>query len=151
MTLSDESVKRAIEENWVSTWHNQCPGLYCDNTADTREPIPYPVEQLATVKEGAGGGNVRFLFCDSTGRVLLTVRGFLPPTRLLEELKFATELAEVTEDFRRQAAEGLVPASTADGFSPRFMAQLKAALHGRDVWKVLREIEDNIYLKGAIG
>lgn len=153
MTLSDENVKREIEENWVSTWHNQCPGLYCNNTADTRTPIPYPPEQMAAVKEGAGGGNVRLFFCDSEGRVLSSVRGFLPAERMLEELQFGEELVEMSEDMRSQAREGFIPVSQARGevLSPRRMSQVRAMLRARDIAAVLREIEDDIYRKGAIG
>ncbi len=153
MTLSDERVKRAIEENWVSTWHNQCPGLYCNNTADTRTPIPYPPEQMATVKEGAGGGNVRLFLCDSEGRVLLSVRGFLPADRMLEELAFGEELVEMSEEMRSQASEGFVPVGKTSGevLSPRRMSQIREMLRARDIALVLREIEDDIYRKGAIG
>ena len=153
MTLSDERVKRAIEENWVSTWHNQCPGLYCNNTADTRTPIPYPPEQMATVKEGAGGGNVRIFFCDSEGRVLSSVRGFFPADRMLEELEFGAQLVEMSVEMRSQASEGFVPVGKAGGevLSPRRMSQVREMLRARDIALILREIEDDIYRKGAIG
>jgi hypothetical protein len=153
VTLSDDDVKREIEENWVSTWHNQCPGLYCSNTADSKNPIPYPPEQRATVKEGAGGGNVRLFLCDSEGRVLLSVRGFLPADRMLEELAFGEELVEMSEEMRSQASEGFVPVSKVRGevLPAHRMRQIREMLRARDIAVVLREIEDNIYLKGAIG
>lgn len=152
VTLSDERVKRAIEEDWVSARHNQCPGLYCDSTADTREPIPYPPEQMATVKEGAGGGNVRLIFCDSGGGVVTTVRGFLPPDRMLEELARAREVIASAAEMREKASGGNIPSATKSRvLTGPERAALLNALRPRPVTAVLREIEDNIYLKGAIG
>lgn len=152
VTLSDERVKRAIEEDWVSARHNQCPGLYCDSTADTREPIPYPPEQMATVREGAGGGNVRLIFCDSDGGVVTSTRGFLPPERMLEELARAREAIATAAELREQAAEGRVPVTSGSKVpTGADRAALLRAIRPRPVTAVLREIEDNIYLKGAIG
>ncbi|MEK7469817.1 MAG: hypothetical protein AAB074_20805 [Planctomycetota bacterium] len=160
MTLSDEGVNAAIEDRWVSTWHNQCPGLYCNNTADSRKPIPYPPEQLATIYEGTGGGNIRLYFCDPDGKVVHYVSGFLDRGRLLEEEEFARGQMSRTDEMRRTWCKLHAPDwSDWSGFVyPRKSEILdhrtkdvQAVPHGEDVREVLREVEDNIYLKGAIG
>ena len=158
MTLSDERVKATIEEGWVSTWHNQCPGLYCDKTADLRKPIPYPPEQLATIYEGTGGGNIRIYFCDPDGGVIHFVSGFLDSSRLYVEEEFARQQMGRREDLRRNLCEdrATAQAGCADELvRPEIRdhraRNLLAVPHGRDVWRLLRAIEDDIYLKGAIG
>lgn len=161
MTLSDPEVKRAIEKRWVSTWHNQCPGLYCNNTADSRKPIPYPPEQLETVHEGAGGGNIRLFFCDPDGRIVHCVTGFLDDCRLLAEEEFAREQLPRTEEQRRNWCKGWermcwyssrpLGLPYQDEVDAHRARNLGSVPHGRDVWEVLREIEDNVYKKGAIG
>lgn len=160
MTLSNPSVKRAIEENWVSTWHNQCPGLYCNNTADTRKPIPYPPQQLATVFEGAGGGNIRLYFCDSEGKVVHAVTGFLDVSRLLEEEEFArSQLARTAPSRQRNRVIHSPDWTDRNGFIYEHKQEIldhrendmRRVPDGRDLWGLLREIEDNVYLKGAIG
>ncbi|KAF0245255.1 MAG: hypothetical protein FD180_1802 [Planctomycetota bacterium] len=94
-----------IEENWVSTWHNQCPGLYCNNTADTRKPIPYPSEQFDTVYEGVGGGNIRLFFCDKDGRIIYAVTGYLSISSMMDAERFAQYLLPLGERHRKIACE----------------------------------------------
>ncbi|NUN49677.1 MAG: hypothetical protein HUU15_12695 [Candidatus Brocadiae bacterium] len=144
-------------DGWISGRHNQCPGLYCSSTG--RAADPYPPEQLATVRESTGGGNVRFLFCDAEGRVVHALTGYWTPESLMAEIAFAASLIASPADAPPLRA-GRIRALESDhaAAGPRSGRAVAARLRalrdlpaGRPVGEVLREIEDDIYRKGAIG
>lgn len=127
--------------------HNQCPGLYCDKS-ETGD-IPYSKEQMATVKTGAGGGNIRFYFCDPDGRIVLRVTGFVDGREFADE----EELARLVVPRPELAPQALRFAPTGPLFpwhEIRRKDRACAAL-GRPIRDVLRQVEDEIYTKGAIG
>jgi hypothetical protein len=150
-------VKVALEGAWTTGWHNQCPGLYCDTTGNPA--APYPPEQLANMRDSSGGGNVRFYFCDAEGRVVHYLAGYWKPESLLAELRFAEALLANPREagaLRRDRLESLIQEhAAAEDRARRALARrircLKELPVGRPVAEVLREIEDDVYRKGAIG
>jgi hypothetical protein len=91
-TLSDPETLRFLRSQFVLVTHNQLPQLYCTSaTVDTSSKKSYPKEQLATVTEGAGGGNIRSYFCLPDGRVVGFIAGYWKPTRYREEARWMLE------------------------------------------------------------
>lgn len=91
-TLSDPETMRFLRSQFVLVTHNQLPQLYCTSaTVDTSSKTLYQKEQLATVTEGAGGGNIRSYFCLPDGRVVGFIAGYWKPTRYREEARWMLE------------------------------------------------------------
>ncbi len=103
-----------LSERFKQRVHNQVPGLYCGDAGSS-----FPPGQLARVREGDGGPNIRIYFCDPDGRVVRTVTGFVGPERLLREAEEALRemqkpdgrrieeiLREVEDDVYRCGAVG---------------------------------------------
>jgi hypothetical protein len=137
-------------------WHNQLPELYCDVTVDQI----YPDAHLDTVVEGAGGGNIRFFVCDPFGRVVHQVSGYWKPERLLAELAFARtllanpdQIESLRSDHRAALAAERAAAKDPKQYAgiSRLIRSLNEAPIGRSIEAVLQQIEDDIYLKGAVG
>lgn len=94
-TLSDPETLRLLRARFVLVTHNQLPQLYCTSaTVDASSKTPYPKEQLATVSEGVGGGNIRSYFCQPDGRVVGCIAGYWKPNRYREEARWMLKRME---------------------------------------------------------
>ncbi len=160
MSLSDPEVRERLAEGFELAWHNQLPALYCNDSRAVDGSISYPQAQLAAVREGAGGGNLRFYFCDPEGRVVHMLSGYWEPARLLEEADFARRLlekpaqADAAREQRRLALIARRDAAASQlelAQQARLLRSLDEAPLGQDIEQILRQVEDDIYLKGAVG
>ena len=153
-------MERFLSRNFRRESHNQLPGLYCNDTVDATTRNTFPAAQWKGLPEGAGGGNIRFYFCDRSGRVVHSLRGYWKPDRLLEEARFALALLEdpsSAPSLRAARREGLLQAreSEPDGRERASISRILKGLDenpaGRDIADVLKQVEDDVYLKGAVG
>ncbi len=152
-------MERLLSERFTCSFHNQLPGLYCNDAVLKAPAAPYPPAQLSRIREGDGGGNIRLYFCDTEGRVAHLITGFCSPQRLLDEARFALALLEDAGAAKRlRETRGEALRRTLGGADPRGRAalcrriqDLEEAPVGRDIHAVLRQVEDDVYLKGAVG
>ena len=96
--LENQQVLNDLSSRFVLVAHNQLPELYCscqssakatDTPANQHQPNQYPKNQLASVSEGAGGGNVRTFFCMPDGRVIHYLSGYWKEKRYRFETDWA--------------------------------------------------------------
>jgi hypothetical protein len=174
-TLSDAAVVGYLNEHFLMAWSNLLPALYGNADPNAPPPPGYESQHVASLPEGAGGGNIRLYFCTPRGELVHQVVGYWKKDRLLAEARFAVKLLErnirrahaaQTERRRdldrqhRQALAALPPEPRRNDPAARRAAQLGVRLRAvdevlrdwhRNVEQVIERRREEVYTKGAVG
>jgi len=172
VTFSDPEIEDFLARNFACAKASLDPGLFLGSASRHSE------ELLAQFPEGAGGGNVRCIFCTQDGRIVSEVKGFWRPPRFREEADLALRMASASKeaiqamhveraaalDAERAGVERERAALTEPEPKPSPWARRIAALNrmarshreSREVLLVpveehLRRVEDEVWTKGKVG
>lgn len=170
-TLANAEVLGELHNHFIVAWDNLLPELYPDTGGP---PKGYNPEHVASVPEGAGGGNIRIFFCTPDGKVVHQVIAYWKPESLLAEIRFARRLLEQPAAIRSLHAERRKDLDRlwreAEAASParpkrndpavRRVAQCQIRLRAADetladlladLERILDRRREEVYTKGALG
>ena len=152
--MTDARVRAALSRDFIPVMHNQLPELYCNQSVDPGVDR-YPGDQVDGCPESAGGGNLRVFLCRPSGEILFEILGYWKPDRFLDELRRGRAVldappADVERLHRECRSRHEASGNRAERMLVRAHDEALADLH-YPLLEVLRRIEDQIYIKGAIG